>query len=218
MPNTTMAEDNAAGLAPAPEATYKSYQNYFAQPDHDPFKGNYSKVLAPYQIPLANQDVPTPATVQTLSFNCANQNIPTAFLLQHNDRLLHIYLQLAKFHRRMGLPAMQWDKQMHCQSRDLYRNQAQFATWNSAYFCQVNAAIRVPTRDTINTLYAGDNDAVFLGPFGDNAAGTEVIWIRRTTGVRWDVFGMATLSMPSLGDSYPPHLLARMASTLHRFG
>ena len=49
-----------------------------------------------------------------------------------------------------------------------------------AYFRQVNAAIQVPTRDTINTSYAGDNNAVFLGPFGDDDAGTEVIPIRST--------------------------------------
>ena len=43
---------------------------------------------------------------------------------------------------------------------------------------QVNATIPVPTRDTINA-YAGDNNAVFLGPFVDDDAGTEVIPIRR---------------------------------------
>ena len=53
-------------------------------------------------------------------------------------------------------------------------------TWNAAYFCQVNAAIQVPTQETIDNLYTGDNDAVFLGPFGDDDAGTEVIWIQRT--------------------------------------
>ena len=59
-------------------------------------------------------------------------------------------------------------------------NQAQMATWNTAYFCQVNAAIRVPAWDTIDNSYAGDNDAVFLGPFRDDDAGKEVICIRRT--------------------------------------
>ena len=60
------------------------YHDYFAQPEHDPFNGNYTEVLAPYRIPLANQDVQTPAAVQTLSLNCANQNVPTVFLLQHS--------------------------------------------------------------------------------------------------------------------------------------
>ena len=96
-----MTKDNADGLVPVPGETFQSYQNYFAQPEHDPFNGNYTEVLATYQIPLANQDVPTPATVQTLSLKCANQNVLTAFLLQHDNGLLYIYLQLAKFHTRI---------------------------------------------------------------------------------------------------------------------
>ena len=107
-----MANDNADGFMPAPGVTFQSYHDYFAQPEHNPFNGDYTEVLAPYRIPLANQDVPTPAMVQTLSLNCASQNVPTAFLLQHNNGLLHVYLHLAKFHTRMGLPAMQWVEQI----------------------------------------------------------------------------------------------------------
>ena len=54
----------------------------------------------------------------------------------------------------------------------------------------MNAAIYVPTRDTINTLYAGDNDAVYLGPYQDNDTGREVIWIQRTCYVLPSYVGM----------------------------
>ena len=129
-----MANNLNTGLAPAQEVAYQSYHNYFAQPEHDPFSRNYTKVLAPYRIPLENQDIPTLPTVQTLSLNCASQNVPTAFLLQHDDGLLHVYLQLTKFHTQMGLPATMWDEQMYCQRGKLYHNQAQMVTWNPAYF------------------------------------------------------------------------------------
>ena len=175
-----MADNINAGHAPVQEVAYQSYQYYFAQPEHDPFSGNYTEVLAPYQILLANQDVPTLATVQTLLLNCASQNVPRAFLLQHDDGLLHIYLQLAKFHTRMGLPATVWDEQMYCQKGELYHNQAQMETWNPACFRQVNVAIWVPTKDVIDTAYAGDRDALFLGTFGDAEAGTELICIQHT--------------------------------------
>ena len=56
----------------------------------------------------------------------------------------------------MGLPATAWDKQMYCQKGELYHNQAQMVTWNPAYFRQVNVAIRVLTKDAIDTAYAGD--------------------------------------------------------------
>ena len=74
-----MANNVNAGLTPAKEVAYQTYQDYFAQPEHDPFSGNYMEVLAPYRILLANQDVPTPANIQRL--NCASQNVPTDFLL-----------------------------------------------------------------------------------------------------------------------------------------
>ena len=100
-----MANNINAGLVPAQEVVSQTYCDYFAQPEHDLFSGEYTDVLAPYQIPLVNQDVLTPSTAQTLSLNCASQNVPTAFLLQQDDGLLHIYLQLAKFHTYIGLPA-----------------------------------------------------------------------------------------------------------------
>lgn len=90
----------------------------------------------------------------------------------------------------MGLPVTQWDEQMYCQQEELYWNQSQVVTWNAAYFRQVNAAIRVPTRDTVNTLYAGDNNAVYLGPYQDGDAGTEVVQIWRTCYVLPAYFGM----------------------------
>ena len=115
-----------------------------------------------------------------LSLNCSSQYVATAFLLQHDDGMLHIYLQLAKFHTCMGLPATTWDDQMYIQKGELYRNQSQMVTCSPAYFRQVAAAIRVPTREAIDTAYAGDRDAVYLGPFADGEAGTELIRIRRT--------------------------------------
>ena len=69
---------------------------------------------------------------------------------------------------------------MYCQKGELYHNQSQMVTWNTAYFCQVNGAIRVLTREAIDTAYAGDCKAVYLGLFADDKAGTELIHIGRT--------------------------------------
>ena len=64
----------------------------------------------------------------------------------------------AKFRTCMGLPIMQWDEQLDCQKGDLYHNQSQLIVWNAAYFPQVNVNIGVPTKDTIDTAYAGHRD------------------------------------------------------------
>ena len=77
----------------------------------------------------------------------------------------------------MVLPATVWDKLMYCQKGELYHNQAQMVTWNTAYFRQVNVLIQVLTKDAIDTAYSEDQDAVYFGPFVDDEAGTELIRI-----------------------------------------
>eukprot|EP00979_Chaetoceros_neogracilis_P014842 scaffold4934_cov145-Chaetoceros_neogracile.AAC.1 len=52
--------------------------------------------------------------------------------------------------------------------------------WEPEYFHQVNGQIRVGTAATIDTALAGDPDAIFLGPYDDADAGTELIRVRRT--------------------------------------
>ena len=37
------------------------YRDVFADPATDVFQGNYEAALATYEVPLANQNVPTPA-------------------------------------------------------------------------------------------------------------------------------------------------------------
>ncbi len=76
------------------------YRDLYGDATNDPFNGNYAAVLQPYGIALANQKAATPVQVQELACNCRTQNVPTAFLLLHDDGKLHIYLQLDKFKPR----------------------------------------------------------------------------------------------------------------------
>jgi len=97
-----------------------------------------------------------------------------------SDGKLHVFLQLAKYTARMGLPPTPWDDQLYAQKGELYHNQAQTITWLPDYFNQVRAQLRVATSNFIDTALAGDPDAEFLGPFVDADADTEVICYRRT--------------------------------------
>ena len=166
-------------LAPAHAATC-DYMSFFQDQQNDPFLGNYAAALVPYLVPVANQNVATPADVQELALNCQRQSVPTAFLLLHDDGKLHIYLQLDKFHTRMGMPPTQWDDAMFCQKGDLFHNQAQLVFWLQEYFHQLNGQVRVGSRAAIDTALAGDPAAELLGPFAAVDADTELVRVRRT--------------------------------------
>ena len=93
-----------------------------------------------------------PLKSQELACDCRSQNVPTAFLLLHDDGNLHIYLQLEKFKTCMGLPAIIWDDTMFAQKGELYHNSnGQLVIWRPEYFRQVNVAICVPLANTIDT-------------------------------------------------------------------
>ena len=168
-----------AGLGTA-QPSLHYYRDYFSDPRTDVFQGNYAAALQPYGVPLANQNVPTPARVQELALSCQNQNVPSAFLLMLDDGKLHVFLQLAKFSARMGLPATPWDDQMYAQKGELYYNQAQTVTWLPDYFNQVRGQLRVGTSAAIDTALAGDPNANHLGPYIATDADTECIRYRRT--------------------------------------
>ena len=176
------AQGNApavAGLGTAQPSLYH-YRDYFSDPANDVFQGSYSAVLDLYGVPLANQNVPAPARVQERALSCHNQSVPSAFLLMLNDGKLHIFLQLAKYSARMGLPATPWDDLMYAQKGELFHNQSQTVTWLPDYFYQVGGQLRVATGAAIDTALAGDPNAEQLGPYNANDADTECIRYRRT--------------------------------------
>ena len=75
------AQGNAlpmAGLGTAQPSLFH-YRDYFSDPANDVFQGNYAAALAPYEVPLANQNAPTPAVVQEQALSCHSQNVPSAF-------------------------------------------------------------------------------------------------------------------------------------------
>ena len=154
------------------------YRDYFSDATKDPFRGNYSGVLQSYMVPPA--DAPTPTVVRNAACNASTQNIPTAFILLHdNDIKLHVYLQLERFNARIGLPPTPWDDRMFIGKGELVHNQQVVVEWNDNYFNQSNN-VRVPSAALIDNAYGADPNANILGPFDAADADTEVIRVRRT--------------------------------------
>ena len=160
------------------QTTTVYYRDFFADGSKDVFNGDYTEILTPYAVPVANAVPPT--EVRQLAFNCRAQNIPTAFLLQHNDdNKLHIYLQLDRFHRRAGLPTTPWDDQSYIGKGELHHNSHIMVNFRDDLFGRTNN-VHSPTAATINAAYAADNNANLLGPFNANDAGVDVIRARYT--------------------------------------
>ena len=158
--------------APIPPALYR---DYFNDPAHDVFLGEYTEVLAPYA-----PGHHTPEVVRTLACNSRSQQVPTAFILMHTtDLKLHVYVQLDKFNPRMGLPATEWDDRMFIGKGELFNNNQVLVEWDSDYFRQGNNT-RVLTATEISNQYAADPNANILGPYTNADADTANVVCRRT--------------------------------------
>ena len=98
-----------------------SYQSFFSDAANDPFGGQYATALASYNANPDNAAILAPRAVgvEVESARGGARKVPTAFLLQHPDGKLHVYLQLAKYVPSFGLPATQWDNLMFAQKGEL---------------------------------------------------------------------------------------------------
>ena len=161
------------------QATTALYREFFADARNDPFSGNYAEALRPYAINANN--TMTPAQVSTLAVNCRNQNVPTAFLLLHqDDSKIHIYLQLDRLDPRFGFPASPFDDRLFVGKGELHHGNHQIVEWQLEYFHQTGN-IQVPTSQAIDTALAHDNNVnLLLGPFNAGAADINTIRTRNT--------------------------------------
>ena len=160
------------------QVTNVYYRDYFADASKDVFNGEYTNILAPYAVPAANAVLPN--EVRQLAFNAKAQNIPTAFILLHNDdNLIHIYIQLDRFHPRAGLPATPWDDRSFIAKGELHHNSHIMVNFRDDYFGRSNA-VYAPNAATINAAYAANANAIALGPYAAGDAGVDILRAQMT--------------------------------------
>ena len=83
----------APPIVPTPTPTTVYYRDFFADTANNPFNGSYANALQPYLVSAGL--VPSPQQTRSIVANARTQNVPTAFILQHeDDKKLHVYLQL----------------------------------------------------------------------------------------------------------------------------
>jgi len=96
-----------------------------------------------YSLPPRTNQMQQGSSLPTQAmFHGQAQDVPSAFLLMLSDGKIHVFLQLAKYTARMGLPPTPGDDQLYAQKGELYHNQAQTVT---DYFNQVRTQLRVAT-------------------------------------------------------------------------
>jgi hypothetical protein len=165
----------AIGPAVVPVALYR---NFFSDAANDPFNGDYAACLAPYAVPTAT--ALTAEEVFALAINCRSQNVPTAFIIQHEDTMdLHIYTQLDHFYPRMGLPTTPWDDLSFISKGELHHNQQVLVQWEDDYFTPTQQ-LRLPSVALLDAEHANNPNLVNLGPYTAHDADTESMRVRHT--------------------------------------
>ena len=154
------------------------YRDYFSDVANDPFNGEYTQVMTPYEVPAAH--AMTPTNVRNLAYTAKDQGLPTAFILFHeNDSRIHVYVQLDKFSTRMGMEPTQWDDDVFAAKGELNHNHQITVSWRNDYFNQT-PNLRLPSDELVNNSYAADLNLVLLGPYCADDADTFVQNVRRT--------------------------------------
>ena len=154
------------------------YRDYFSDVANDPFNGEYTQVMTPYEVPAAH--AMTPTNVRNLAYTAKDQGLPTAFILFHeNDSRIHVYVQLDKFSTRMGMEPTQWDDDVFAAKGELNHNHQITVSWRNDYFNQT-PNLRLPSDELVNSSYAADLNLVLLGPYCADDADTFVQNVRRT--------------------------------------
>ena len=69
MNNPQAPAGGVGAVRPAQQPVACHYRDFFSDASNDPFSGNYTQVLDPYGVPLANQNVLSPVEVQQLALS-----------------------------------------------------------------------------------------------------------------------------------------------------
>ena len=94
---------------------------------------------------------------------------------------VNIYHHVSRFAPRIEMLPTPWDDIAFAFQGDVVQQQAHpSAVWDQSYFHIVVPMIQVPTIVMLDQLLAQNPDSQFVGPCGEEDAGTEIIRTRRT--------------------------------------
>lgn len=165
-----------------------TYAEYYQDASNDPYNGEYTAAMQTYNVPLANAAVIAPGPLAQQVYASAS-TVPMSFVLLCRDPAADpavdpgrvvLFHRVSQFSARIGMPATPWDNQAFAFKGDVHRHQIVTVNWVQDYFYQIQAQIRVPTVQEANQQLTAQPQAILLGPYNNNDAGTELIRTRRS--------------------------------------
>ena len=178
-------------VPPAPTlASNRTFVEYYNDASVDEFHGNYTNVMTIFTCP--GDPTVTPASIRELVTNDPNNSsLGYLFLVADSDDvndvgLLYGVHNVAKYATRLGHPATPWDNKSYGSLHDVTGNQIPTTVlFPSDTFTKVGAGANytVPNEQLMAATYAADPNLALVGPFVNNAAGTELVSSRNTVGI-----------------------------------
>ena len=164
------------GLVPP----FKTYREYFASEETNPFRDNFAAVMPPYAIDPANAAAAhEPAALSRQVYSSTMQGDPTAFLLCHptldfnpgnNPGRLSLVQLISRYDARIGLLAPPWDDKAFGTRGDVLMGTVSCVLWLPTYMRQANTVVAL-TADAMDNALAVDVDAPLFGPYMIGNAG-----------------------------------------------
>ena len=169
-----------------------NYRAFYTDQSKDPHQGAYKVIMAEFNVPLgqAPPAVFTPQQLATRVYQSGDQGLNMSFVLHCRPAntpdaapgYVNVYHRVSRFAPRIGMLPTPWDDVAFAFQGDVVQQQAPpSVVWDQSYFHTVVQLIRVPTVIMMDQLLGQDPNSQFVGPFGEDDAGTEVVRTRRAT-------------------------------------
>ena len=171
------------GLVPL----FKTYGEYFANEETNPFTDNFSAVMDPYALDPANSAAThKPAALSRNFYSSTMSSDPTDLLLCHttlgfdpgNDHghlsLVHL---ISRYDAHIGRPSSPWDNKAFGTRCNVVMGTVSCVRWLRSYIRQTSTVVAL-TADTMYSDLAGNLYAPLFGPYVMSDAGLSQVKTR----------------------------------------
>ena len=185
-----------SGLVPP----FRTYREYFASEEANPFTDNFAAVMAPYALDPANPAAAhEPDALARKVYYSTMSSDPTALLLCHptlgfdsgdDPGRLGLVHSISRYDARIGRPASPWDDEAFGTRGDFVMGLVSCVRWLPAYMRQTRTVV-VITSVAMDSALASNVDAPLFGPYkvGD--------WECEQVKIRYAVYAPPPLGRPS---------------------
>ena len=169
---------------PPPTVGPRTYREYYLDAANDPWAGNYGALMRQYDaIPAV---VPDALTLRMLSYG---PSTPQAFIMlaagPDPAAVGRVVMMHCPTRHPISIPEMDWDDMIMAFEGDVLGQTCTVVEWPaiSHRLASNGAGLQVPTMANLDALFAANPQAIVVGPFAANEAGTETIRTRNVMAV-----------------------------------